>query len=252
MISSRISSFSACSSSHSFVDTTAVFKVVQPVKGRFYTRSNVRGFVVLKITAADSEESPPKKTGSFRKRGRPRRDSMPDQDMPALNMEDLYSSSLLRNKGQGSNPFDLDPMMDPLAEDSTSGSGGWLGSSTSSSPPLPPPSITAPAGSIEEKVQRVLSCQPADPEFSPDQEIMDLEHYIIEGGGNRYNLVLGIAARARAQEEQHLQNPTALGDQTKPIDRAICEMAREMDNFGGKLSELHVTYPKQYFKRYGK
>eukprot|EP00976_Prorocentrum_cordatum_P038912 791797-Prorocentrum_minimum.AAC.2 len=57
--------------------------------------------------------------------------------------------------------------------------------------------------------------------------------------------------RARLEEEQQMHSPTALGDKTKPINRAICSMADEMDKAGGQLSDIHVTHPPQYFKRYG-
>eukprot|EP00959_Pyramimonas_sp_CCMP1952_P023440 492731-Pyramimonas_sp.AAC.1 len=81
--------------------------------------------------------------------------------------------------------------------------------------------------------------------------MLELELFIKAGGGNRYNLVKGIAARARLEEEQQMHSPTALGDKTKPINRAICSMADEMDKAGGQLSDIHVTHPPQYFKRYG-
>ena len=50
-------------------------------------------------------------------------------------------------------------------------------------------------GSIQEKIQRVLSDQPKDPEIYGDREMIQLELYIKNGGGNRYNLVRGVAAR---------------------------------------------------------
>jgi hypothetical protein len=59
-------------------------------------------------------------------------------------------------------------------------------------------------------------------------------------------------SRARLEEEQQIHSPTALGDATKAIDRAICNIADEMDKNGGSLSDVRVSYPPQYFKRYMK
>jgi len=109
--------------------------------------------------------------------------------------------------------------------------------------------ITAKPGSIEEKIQRVLYSQPLRKALAPDEELLELEFYLREGSGNRYNLVRGIAARARLEEERQLHNPTPVGEFTKPLARAVCAMASEMHSYGGQLSDLQVAYPAQMFKR---
>ena len=55
--------------------------------------------------------------------------------------------------------------------------------------------ITANKGTIQEKIQRVLYNQPRDKVFDADRELLELEFYLREGSGNRYNLVRGIARR---------------------------------------------------------
>lgn len=68
--------------------------------------------------------------------------------------------------------------------------------------------ITAKPGSIEEKIQRVLYSQPLRKALAPDEELLELEFYLREGSGNRYNLVRGIAARYDCLQE---------GDKRVPI-----------------------------------
>uniref|UniRef100_A0A7S0WNK6 Uncharacterized protein n=1 Tax=Pyramimonas obovata TaxID=1411642 RepID=A0A7S0WNK6_9CHLO len=197
-----------------------------------------------------SPDAPPPK-----KRGRPRKSESldlvePEQRrgrspsanrMQAGGFLDAGMKGGSRDFGVGLGSLDMDDMLEPLADDAE------LYYDMNPSPKV---EITAEKGSISEKIQRVLSFQPEDPEFYPEKEMLELELYIKAGGGNRYNLVKGIAARARLEEEQQMHSPTALGDKTKPINRAICSMAAEMEANGGTLSDIHVTHPPQYFKRY--
>jgi len=55
--------------------------------------------------------------------------------------------------------------------------------------------------------------------------------------------------RARLEEERQLHNPTPLGENTKPYERAVCELALEMHEYGGTLPDVMVEYPASYFSR---
>lgn len=97
--------------------------------------------------------------------------------------------------------------------------------------------VTAPEGSILEKVQRMHLRQPKDFTFE-EGEYFDLTEYVKANTDNQFCLVLEVAERARERKIEQLEalNPLPPGASLPPIQQAIVDLALEIEASGGKTS----------------
>ena len=97
--------------------------------------------------------------------------------------------------------------------------------------------VTAPEGSILEKVQRIHLRQPKDFSFE-DGEYFELTGYVKANTDNQFCCVLEVAERARERRIEQLEalNPVPPGQSLPPIQQAIVDLALEIEASGGKTS----------------
>ena len=97
--------------------------------------------------------------------------------------------------------------------------------------------VTAPEGSVLEKVQRIHLRQPKDFSFE-DGEYFDLTGYVKDNTDNQFCAVLEVAERARERKIEQLEalNPIPPGASLPPIQQAIVDLALEIEASGGKTS----------------
>ena len=101
--------------------------------------------------------------------------------------------------------------------------------------------VSAPPGSVLEKVQRIHLQEPKDFSFK-DGEYFDLTGYVKDNTDNQFCAVLEVAERARERKIEQLEalNPVPPGAALPPIQQAIVDLALEIEASGGKTSAYLV------------